>query len=181
MSLWLRGGTRGHGNPSSYQYLLYKDVVQALPSQQAAQPKVVLAPFLVVRSKEVSILELTHKYLHHLCSRYEEYALIFRFNVLWPKTTDMYDWIHKNGTKDYIVLFYSKGFFIIVLENKEYQQKIISQGTSFWGNVSIFLTPSFLDFNPSTMIITKLSIWVHIPNLPSHIWNFLVFQGIGDT
>ena len=33
-------------------------------------------------------------------------------------------------------------------------------------------------FDPYNMDITRVSIWVHLPNLPIHFWHFLVFQGI---
>jgi hypothetical protein len=32
-----------------------------------------------------------------------------------------------------------------------------------------FLTPWFLKFDPNTMLVTRIPIWVHLPNLPLHL------------
>ena len=64
--------------------------------------------------------------------------------------------------------------------NEDYQKALMG-GPWFWGSTGLFLTPWFPDFDPSTAVITKLPIWVRLPNLPAHLWHFVVFQGIGDT
>ena len=60
-------------------------------------------------------------------------------------------------------------------------KKALMEAPWFWGSTRLFLTPWFPDFDPSSAVITKLPIWVRIPNIPAHLWNFVVFQGIGDT
>ena len=60
-------------------------------------------------------------------------------------------------------------------------QKALTGGPWFWGAAGLFLTPWFPDFDPSSAIVTKLPIWVHLPNLPAHLWHFSVFQEIGNA
>ena len=69
----------------------------------------------------------------------------------------------------------------MVLAFNEDYQKALTGGPWFWGLAGLFLTPWFPDFDPSTAVITKLPIWVRLPNLPAHLWHFAVFQGIGNT
>lgn len=64
---------------------------------------------------------------------------------------------------------------------EEDYQKSLTAGPWFWGSAGLFLTPWFPDFDPATTVITKLPIWVRLPNLPAHLWHFVVFQGIGNA
>jgi hypothetical protein len=64
--------------------------------------------------------------------------------------------------------------------NEDYQ-KALTGGPWFWGSAGLFLTPWFSDFDPSTAVITKIPIWVRLPNLPAHLWHISVFLAIADT
>lgn len=64
--------------------------------------------------------------------------------------------------------------------NEDYQ-KALTGGPWFWGSAGLFLTPWFPDFDPSTAVITKIPIWVRLPNLPAHLWHISVFLAIADT
>ena len=71
------------------------------------------------------------------------------------------------------------GFFIVLFDFSEDYQKALTEGPWFRGTAGLFLTPWFPDFDPSTAVITKLPIWVRLPNLSAHLWHFAVFQGLG--
>jgi len=130
---------------------------------------------------ETPSIEIMHPSLDEKIQKYAEDAIICRFNGLWPRTADLYQWIHSNWTNNCKVLLCSKGFFIVVFTFSEDYQKALTEGPWFWGSAGLFLTPWFPDFDPSSAIITKLPIWVRLPNLPVHLWHFAVFQGIGNT
>lgn len=66
---------------------------------------------------------------------------------------------------------------MIFVDDEDYQ-KYLTEGPWFWDSVGLFLTPWFPDFDPSSATITKLPIWVRLPNLPAHLWHFAVFEGI---
>jgi hypothetical protein len=33
------------------------------------------------------------------------------------------------------------------------------------------MTPWFLDFDPNTLVVSKMLVWVCFPNLPLHFWH----------
>ena len=87
-----------------------------------AQPLEAPKPFLVDKLEEVPSTEISHPTLEDQLQIYAESAIIYRFNGIWPRTTDIYQWIHSTWTKNYKVIFCSKGFFIVVLAfSKDYQ------------------------------------------------------------
>lgn len=69
----------------------------------------------------------------------------------------------------------------MVFDSNEDYQKALMGGPWFWGAAGLFFTPWFPDFDPSTTVITKLPIWVRLPNLPAHLWHASIFIAIGDT
>eukprot|EP00253_Pinus_taeda_P028504 PITA_28504 len=70
---------------------------------------------------------------------------------------------------------------MVVFDSNEDYQKALMGGLWFWGSAGIFLTPWFLEFNPSIAVINKPPIWFRLPNLPAHFWHFIVFLAIGNT
>lgn len=179
LSLRLRGGAVGQSSAS--KGFSYKDAVHAQPAKESAQSTEAPKPFLVDKMEETPAIEINHPSLDDQHQTFAESALICRFNGLWPCTADLYQWIHSNWTKYCKVFFCSKGFFIVVLAFNEDYQKALTGGPWFWGSAGLFLSPWFPDFDPSTAVISKLPIWVRLPNLPAHLWHFAVFQGIGNT
>lgn len=131
--------------------------------------------------EETPTIEISHPSLDEKYQTFAETALICRFNGLWPRTADLYQWIHSNWTNNYKVFFFLKGFFIVAFAFNEDYQKALTRGPWFWGSAGLFLSLWFPDFDPSTAVISKLPIWFKLPNLPAHLWHFAVFQGIGDT
>lgn len=69
----------------------------------------------------------------------------------------------------------------MVFDLNEDYHKALMGGPWFWGSAGLFRTPWFPDFNPSTVVITKIPIWVNLLNLPAHLWHIYVFLAIGDT
>ena len=134
------------------------------------------------KTEDIPATEISHPSLGNQTQLMAEKAIVFRFNGLWPRSTDFYQWIHSTWTNNSMVLFCSKGFFIVLFTFNEDYQKVLIEVPYFCGKAGLFLTPWFPDFNPSTVVITKLPIWIRLPNLPAHLcWHFSVFQGIRNT
>jgi hypothetical protein len=57
-------------------------------------------------------------------------------------------------------------------------QRVLEEGSWFWGRTSFFVTHWFLYFYPSIMYITKMIVWVYLPNLPLHFWHLKVLHDI---
>lgn len=178
-TLRLRGGAIGQSYSAGA--FSYKDVAHAQMPKKTVPPVHAPKPFLVDKLEETPSIEIIHPTLDEQTQKFAEHAIICRFNRLWPRTVDLYQWIHSNWTNNCKVLLCSKGFFIVVFALGEDYQKALTAGPWFWGSTSLFLTPWFPDFDPSTTIITKLPIQVRLPNLLAHLWHFVVFQGIDNS
>lgn len=180
----LRGGSfrqTSYAPPFSFKDVVRKDVAHSQPSSSADHPFEAPKPFLVDKSEDIPSINLSHPGIDDHYQLYAEAALVCRFNGLWPRTSELYQWIHTNWTKKCEIHLCSKGFFIVVFDRNEDYQKALTGGPWFWGSAGLFLTPWFPDFDPSTDVITKTPIWVRLPNLPAHLWHVSVFITITET
>jgi len=50
----------------------------------------------------------------------------------------------------------------------------MNEGPWFWGNVGLFMTSWFLEFDPNTMVVSKMLVWVKLYNerLSKDIYTF---------
>ena len=135
LTLRLRGGDVGQS--SSAPSFSYKDAVHSdLPKPpEALKPK----PFLVDKLEEVPSFELTHSDITSDLQTFAERAIICRFNGLWPRSKELYDWIHANWTHHCKVSFCSKGYFIFLFDNIKHYEKAIEEGPWFMGTTGLFL------------------------------------------
>lgn len=176
-TLRLRGGAAGQ--TSSTRPFSYKDAVH---SENPKPPEALKSKaFLVEKVEEVPSVELMHEELASQHQDFAERAIICRFNNLWPRSQDLYAWIHENWTHHCKIFFCSKGYFIVLFGNIKHYEKALEEGPWFMGTAGLFLTPWFPDFDPATTVITKTPVWIRLPNLPAHLWNTRVFRAIGDT
>lgn len=144
LSLQLRGGVVGQSSAS--KGFSYKDAVHAQPAKKSAQSAEAPKPFLVEKMEETPAIEITHPSLDDQSQKFAEKSLICRFDGLWHRTADLYQWIHSNWTNNCKVFFYLKGFFIVVLAFNEDYHKALTGGPWFWGSTGLFLSPWFPDF-----------------------------------
>lgn len=120
LRLWWGSG----GKPSSSWTFSYKYVIhaQTLPKENQTQ----MAPWLLLveKSEEVPSLEISHSNMEDLHKAYLEATLIFWFNGFWLWMNDLYQWIHMEWTKGRKVIFFLRGFFIVLFgEPKHYKKK----------------------------------------------------------
>ena len=60
-------------------------------------------------------------------------------------------------------------------------QEIFDEGPWFLGRIRSFITLSFPNFDPTTMVVPKMSIWVRFPNFPLPFCHHSMLQDIGNT
>lgn len=90
VTLRLRGGAgRQSSSPFSYKDAVHSEIPKP---PEALKPK----PFLVDKIEEVPSVEITHEDLATQLQEFAERAIICRFNGLWPRSRDLYAWIHAN-------------------------------------------------------------------------------------
>ena len=88
LSFRLRGGASGQ--TSSAPAFSYKDAVHAQTTRKESQPPEASKPFLVDKREEIPSLEISHPSLDDQSQAFAETTIIWRFNGLWPRTTDLY-------------------------------------------------------------------------------------------
>lgn len=74
-----------------------------------------------------------------------------------------------------------KGFFIVKFDTVEGKDHALHEGPWFWGNAGLFTTPWFPGFDPSSMVVSKMPVWVRLHNLPLHFWFPNVFEAMGNA
>lgn len=74
-----------------------------------------------------------------------------------------------------------QGFFIVKFERVKGKDYVLSGEPWFWGNARLFMIPWFLSFHSTTMVVSKMPIWVRTHNLPLHFWHHKVLEGIGNS
>jgi len=154
LSLRLRGGAAGQSS-SAPPYSYKAAVCSEIPSSpEPPKPK----PFLVDKLEEVPSVEISVPDLVDNTQKFAETTIICRFNGLWPRSKDLYDWINDNWTHRCKVYFCEKGYFIVLFDNPEHYEKALEEGPWFMGSAGLFLTPWFPDFDPASAVITKAPI-----------------------
>jgi len=181
---------RGTAGPSSYKDAARSKGPQATATRTPSQPKGPHAaadplptqpgPYIVEKLDDIPALEVKITEVKNLFNTLQKHALICRFNGFWPRSFDLHNWIHSNWTTSCQVLLCSKGFFVVQFESQEDYQKILVQGPWFWGRAGLFITPWFPEFDADTMVVTKMPVWVRLPNLPLPFWHHEVLEDIGN-
>lgn len=84
------------------------------------------------------------------------------------------------GQKNVRYLFFQRFFIVMFYIHVDYK-KVFEDGPWFWGRVGIFVTTLFPKFNPNTLLVIKMPIWVQLLNLPSHLLHLTIFQNIRNS
>jgi len=134
----------------------------------------------VEKLESTPILEIKNDQVKGLFRSLQAEAVICRFNGFWPKSQDLHAWIYHNWTTNCQILLCSKGFFIVLFDSPDEYQKVFMQGPWFWGRAGLFITPWFPEFDANTMVVTKMPVWVRLPNLPLPYWQHTVLEDIGN-
>jgi hypothetical protein len=101
---------------------------------------------------------------------------------LWPSARTTDDWIQRNWRSliQSSVTCYpvGRGFFIFEFISKEDRDLIFRSGPYFMGMQGLYLNRWTPDFDPSVDVPKEVSVWVCLPNLPVHCWNYQSLQKI---
>jgi len=111
-------------------------------------------------------------------------GMIGQFMGLWPSVRTKNDWIQqnwkpqlKNSVTCYVV---GRGFFIFEFITKEDRDLIFRSGPYFMDTQGLYLSRWTPDFDPTVDVPKEVPVWVRLPNLPIHCWNFHSLQKIGN-
>jgi len=171
---------RGTAGPSSYKDAARTPSQPKGPHASADPLPTQPGPYIVEKLDDIPALEVKISEVKNLFNTLQTHALVCRFNGFWPRSIDLHNWIHSNWTTSCQVLLCSKGFFVVQFESQDDYQKILMQGPWFWGRAGLFITPWFPEFDADTMVVTKMPVWVRLPNLPLPFWHHEVLEDIGN-
>jgi len=135
----------------------------------------------VEQKSQIPALTVSLPEVNELYSDFYTKAVICRFNGFWPKSDALHQWIFSTWTPNCQIHLCSKGYFIVrfgTVKDKEYA---FNEGPWFWGNAGLFMIPWFPGFDATTMLVSKIPVWVRLHNLPLHFWHHKVLEGIGNS
>eukprot|EP00253_Pinus_taeda_P026058 PITA_26058 len=74
-----------------------------------------------------------------------------------------------------------QGFFLFEFTKKEDKELIFRNGPYFMGPQGLYLNKWTSDFDPIVDVPSAVPMWVHLPNLLMHCWNWESLMHIGNT
>lgn len=177
----MRGGSKGStSKPTGF----YRDAAKGKESPKEKEHATVNIPpgqYIVDEVPESPSIPLDIPEVKCIFSDLQKNVVICRFNGFWPKSDALYQWIHTTWTTNCRIHLCSKGFFIVVFRVEEEREKALTEGPWFWGSAGLFVTPWFPEFDPNTMVVSRMPVWVRLHNLPMHFWRFTSLSAIGNT
>jgi len=163
--------------------LSFKDILEGNKpaTTSTKQAGIVSTPYIVEKLSYTPELNMETPEIDEYYSSSEKQALICRFNCFWPKSMDLFLWVFRTWTNLCDIHLCSKGFFIVKFRTAEERDIIMREGPWFMGSTGFFISPWFPEFDPNTMVVSRMPVWVHLHNLPLHFWSPQVLSGIGNT
>lgn len=84
------------------------------------------------------------------------------------------------GPPTMTLIYAPKDFLLYNLTQKRIWSMLLMRDDGFGGSVGIFITPWFPCFDANSMVVSKMSVWVRLYNLPLPFWHHQVLEGIGN-
>jgi hypothetical protein len=112
-------------------------------------------------------------------------ALVGQFTGLWPSPKTIEKWVGKNWAplikNNVTSYFLGRGYFMFEFTSKEDKELIFRNGPYFMGPQGLYLNKWTLDFDPAVDVPSAVPVWVRLPNLPVHCWNWDSLKHIGNA
>lgn len=114
-----------------------------------------------------------------------ERALVGQFIGLWPSPRATEAWVAKNWkpliTQSVTSYFLGREYFLFEFTSKEDKDLIFRNGPYFMGPQGLYLNKWTPDFDPAEDVPSAVPVWVRMPNLPLHCWNWTLMKHIGNA
>lgn len=101
-------------------------------------------------------------------------TLISQFNGFWLKLEELYEWVYSSWKTKCDLYLCSKEFFIFHFETQQERDKVLNEGSLFWGRDELFVTQWFSGFDAKNMVVTMSMGKVSKPST-----SFLESSGLG--
>jgi len=157
-------------------------IKDAIKGKEKSQNKPTLSPelpgpYIVEQKSQNLAFTVSIQEVNVLYSDFLTKVVICRFNVFWPKSDLLHQWIFATWSPTCEILLCSKGVFIVKFNTVQEKENIINKRQWFWGNAGLFMTPWFLEFDANTMV----PVWDRLHNLRLHFLHHQALEGIGNS
>ena len=141
-------------------------------------------PKFIKKLEEIPEIALPEEKPMEIALALAKRGLVGQFMGLWPSAKSTDDWIQRNWKphlKQGVTCYpLSSGYFLFEFINKEDKDLIFRNGPYFMGTQGLYLNHWNLDFDPTVDLPKEVPVWVRLPNLSVHCWNYEALQKIGN-
>jgi hypothetical protein len=155
-------------------------LINSLPKKKKAE-----SSKFVKRVKEMSEVSLPPDVPIQVALSLTERALVGQFTGLWPSPKATETWVIRNWKslikQNVTSHFLGRGYFLFEFTSRDDKDLIFRNGPYFMGPQGLYLNKWTPDFDPEEDVPSAVPVWVRMPNLPIHCWNWDSLKHIGDA
>eukprot|EP00253_Pinus_taeda_P012689 PITA_12689 len=112
-------------------------------------------------------------------------GLIGQFTGLWPSPKTTEQWVNRNWapliSQSVSSYFLGRGYFLFEFTSREDKDLIFRNRPYFMGPQGLYMNKWTPDFDPAIDVPKAVPVWVRLPNLPVHCWNWDSLKHIGNS
>lgn len=131
-------------------------------------------PYIVEKTEHILDLAVEIPEVTGLFDVLQARAVICRFNGYWPKPKELHAWIHQNWSQNCNI-------YLCVQKVFSWCNFTIQKGPWFSGRAGLVISPWVPGFNTNTMVVTKMTVWVRLHNVPLPFCHHQVLENIGNS
>eukprot|EP00253_Pinus_taeda_P032749 PITA_32749 len=171
---------QGHDPPSSPAEDAFNHLLAGLPPKKRID-----ASKFVKKLDEIPEISLPPETPMQFALSLADRGLIGQFTGLWPSPKTTEQWVNRNWAplinESVTSYFLGRGFFLFEFTSKEDKDLIFRNGQYFMGPQGLVLNKWTPDFDPAVDVPKAVPVWVRLPNLPVHCWNWDSLKHIGNS
>jgi hypothetical protein len=175
-----RASSPPHPPPPLPNDVAFSSLINSLPKKKKAE-----CSKFVKRVEEMSEVSLPPDIPIQVALSMSEHVLVGQFTGLWPSPKATETWVIKNWKplikQNVTSHFLGRGYFLFEFTSKEDKELIFRNGPYFMGPQGLYLNKWTPDFDPEEDVPSAVPVWVRLPNLPIHCWNWDSLKHIGDA
>jgi len=166
--------------PSSPAVDAFNQLLASLPQKKRSE-----ASKFVKKLDEIPEISLPPEAPIQVALSLADRGLIGQFTGLWPSPKTTEQWVSRNWApliKEKVTSYFlGKGYFLFEFSSKEDKDLIFQNGPYFMCSQGLYLNKWTPDFDPAVDVPKAFPVWVRLPNLPVHCWNWSSLRHIGNT
>jgi len=158
----------------------FMQLLAGLPKKKPPEPSK-----FVKKLDDIPPISLPPETLMQVALSLSERALIGQFMGLWPSPKSTESWVSRNWAplirESVTSYFLGRGYFLFEFTAKDDKDLIFRNGPYFMGPRGLYLNKWTSDFDPAVDVPNAVPVWVRLPNLLVHCWNWDSLRHIGNA